>query len=173
MKHYTLHHRSPCGRSQDGAALAISLIMLLLLTILGITAMQTTTTQERMAGNARERNNAFQVGEAGLSAGETYLGKAVLDAFSDPDSNNDAGLYLEKTDSTNTWYLAKMSNSNSSELGSVHDSSYAYVVEELSASASESLEAGLPGAPRYYRITARGTGPAGTGVVLLQSTYKR
>ena len=58
---------------QRGAALIISLIFLLLMTLIGVTSMQTTTLQERMAGNARDRNLALQSAEAGLRQAETWL----------------------------------------------------------------------------------------------------
>ena len=41
---------------QRGAILIISLIMLLVLTILGVTGMRTTVLEEKMAGNLRDKN---------------------------------------------------------------------------------------------------------------------
>ncbi|EWC40216.1 pilus assembly protein PilX [Pseudomonas stutzeri] len=59
------------GRSsQRGAVLLVSLIMLLLLTILGAAAMRDTNLQERMAGNMRDQNLAFQAAEAALRFAE-------------------------------------------------------------------------------------------------------
>jgi hypothetical protein len=45
---------------QSGAVLFVALIMLLLLTLLGVTAMQTTTMQERMSGNLRIQQQSFE-----------------------------------------------------------------------------------------------------------------
>lgn len=59
-------------KSERGAALLVALIMLLLITILGVSAMQTTTLEEKMAGNLRDRHVAFQAAEAALRAGEQY-----------------------------------------------------------------------------------------------------
>lgn len=65
---------------QQGATLIISLIFLVLLTLVGVTAMQSTILQERMAGNARERNIAFQASEISLRDAEVYMvGKSVWD----------------------------------------------------------------------------------------------
>jgi Tfp pilus assembly protein PilX len=58
---------------QQGSALIISLIILVLMIIISTTGMQTTILQERMAGNARDYNNAFQASEAGLADGEQDL----------------------------------------------------------------------------------------------------
>ncbi|OMG66871.1 pilus assembly protein PilX [Stutzerimonas balearica] len=60
-------------KKQRGAVLLISLIMLLLLTILGTTAMRDTNLQERMAGNMRDHNLAFQAAEAGLRFAEQQV----------------------------------------------------------------------------------------------------
>lgn len=58
---------------QTGAVLVIGLIFLVLLTMIGMTAMQVTTMQERMSGNARDHDLAFQNAEAGLRAGQLHV----------------------------------------------------------------------------------------------------
>jgi type IV pilus assembly protein PilX len=52
---------------QRGAALVVALIMLLVMTVLGITAMQVTRMEERMAGNSRDVNLAFRVRKPGCA----------------------------------------------------------------------------------------------------------
>jgi type IV pilus assembly protein PilX len=60
------------------------MIFLLLMTLLGTTAMRGSSMQERMAGNARDWNLAFQAAEAALREGEQFLlATAVLPAFND------------------------------------------------------------------------------------------
>jgi type IV pilus assembly protein PilX len=56
--------------NQSGAALIVGLIFLVILTVLGVAAMQNSTLEERMAGNARDRNVAFQAAEAALRDAE-------------------------------------------------------------------------------------------------------
>jgi len=62
---------SPSRRSglggQSGAVLIIALIMLAVLTLLGVTAMHTTSLEEKMASNSQEGNRAFQLAETGLA----------------------------------------------------------------------------------------------------------
>ena len=58
---------------QTGAILVVSLLLLLVLTMLGLTAMQMTRMEERMSGNTRDRDIAFQGAEAGLREGEAQL----------------------------------------------------------------------------------------------------
>lgn len=55
---------------QHGMALFVSLIFLLLLTIIGVAAMQGAGMQEKMAGNTRLKNQSFQLAEAALREGE-------------------------------------------------------------------------------------------------------
>ena len=64
---------SRTARRQRGSILLVSLIILLLLTILGVTALNNVTMEERMAGNLRDGNLAFQAAEAALRAGENWL----------------------------------------------------------------------------------------------------
>ena len=69
---------------QSGAVLIISLIMLLLLTLIGTTSMQSTSLEEKMAGNMRDKNLAFQAAESALAAAGASLNPAALPVF-DPD----------------------------------------------------------------------------------------
>lgn len=64
---------------QNGAVLFVALIMLLLLTIIGLTSIRGTSLQEGMAGNLREVNLSFQAAEAGLRAGEQLAHNKFLD----------------------------------------------------------------------------------------------
>ena len=61
------------ARAQQGAVLVVALIMLLLLTIIGISSMRSTTLQERMAGNLRDESHALQAAEAAMRQGEAVV----------------------------------------------------------------------------------------------------
>jgi len=61
------------AQHQRGAALVISLLILLVMTVLGVAAMGTTTLQERMANNNRQQQVAFQAAEAALRTAENWL----------------------------------------------------------------------------------------------------
>jgi type IV pilus assembly protein PilX len=52
-------------RKQQGAALVIGLVLLVILTLLAITGMNTSTTELIMAGNEQFRQKAFQASETG------------------------------------------------------------------------------------------------------------
>jgi type IV pilus assembly protein PilX len=60
---------APLNR-QAGAVLLVSLVMLLLLTLIGLAGMRLASLEERIAGNQRDREVAFQAAEAALRAGE-------------------------------------------------------------------------------------------------------
>lgn len=54
---------------QRGAALVIGLMMLVALTLIGVTTMGMSSMELRMASNAQNKSNAFQAAEAGLEVG--------------------------------------------------------------------------------------------------------
>lgn len=58
---------------QSGAILFVSLILLLVLTLIGVTAMKTTTLQEKMASSHRQRAIAMQAAEAAVRQAEVWL----------------------------------------------------------------------------------------------------
>jgi len=65
-------------KKQSGVALIISLVMLLLLTMITVTALQVTSLEEKMAGNMQEQNVAFQAAESALREAEGLI------AFDEP-----------------------------------------------------------------------------------------
>jgi type IV pilus assembly protein PilX len=75
---------------QAGMVLIVSLLILITLTILGLTAIQSARTEMSMAGNQRELGITFSAAEAGLSAGQEYIDNSISKTiYNDPDQ----GLY--------------------------------------------------------------------------------
>lgn len=72
MNQRNRHSMQPASR-QGGAALLVALIMLLVMTLLGVTIARTTTLQERMAGNLRNHAIAFEAAETTLRDGEAWV----------------------------------------------------------------------------------------------------
>jgi len=60
-------------RSQQGVALIVGLVFLLLLTIIGLSSSNTAVMQERMAGNVAQVNESFQNAEKNLRITEQKL----------------------------------------------------------------------------------------------------
>jgi type IV pilus assembly protein PilX len=65
--------RFAAPHTQRGAILIVALIMLLLLTIIGLSSMRGTSLQESMTGNMRDSNLSLQAAEAALRKGETVV----------------------------------------------------------------------------------------------------
>ena len=75
--------------TQRGAVLIVALIMLLLLTLVGLSSMRSTSLQENMAGNLRENYIAYQAAEAALQMGLRKSEKEFDECYFSEDSNVD------------------------------------------------------------------------------------
>lgn len=176
----------PSCHRQRGVALVMALVFLLLMTIIGITALNTTALEEKMAGNVKDRNLAFQAAESALTLGGNWLNTQIgKPAF----PNNSIGLYSPSTTATEVWDSVDWSGSNlvtfpntpgqsgSGNLGKINTQPK-YIIEDL----GEIQESGgsLVMSSDYkskgttiLRVTARGTGGTDAAVVMVQSTYSR
>ena len=158
---------------QRGVALITGLIFMVVLTLLVVAAMRTTILEEKMAGNTRDMNLAFQAGEAALRAGEQVLNCATLPAFST------TGAYLTVGSRDDNYWLSTHNWTTSAvtyaSVPSGTAQAPAFVIEELAAvpTAGFSKKAGPLTELGYYRVTARGVGANANTVVLVQSTYRR
>ena len=164
--------------NQQGAILVVSLMMLLLLTIIGITAMNTVTMEERMAGNLRDSNLAFQGAEAALRDGEGTLEALTLEptlCSSAPCKiwNEDVlTFYLE--DQPASWWV-----SNAVEYGVdgthelVSNNSDPRWFNEFLEFSRDSLTVGhgVTTGRSFFRVTARSEGGSDTALSVLQSTF--
>ena len=85
----------------------MALVFLLLLTILGIAALNTTSLEEKMAHNVKDRNLAFQAAESALIVAENWLytqiGKPPLSY---------TGMYVPSTTATPVWESVDWLGSN-------------------------------------------------------------
>lgn len=63
----------PCASRQRGAVLIVSLIMLVVITMIAAGSMRGTILEEKMAGNSRDRNLAFQAAESAVREGEMFV----------------------------------------------------------------------------------------------------
>lgn len=71
--------------AQHGAALIVGLVLLMVLTVLAISAMRTATLDLAMSGNAQFRENAFQLAESGTRATLRQIESAAIDLDVAPD----------------------------------------------------------------------------------------
>ncbi len=165
------------GKRQQGAVLAVALIILLALTLIGITGMQTTTLEEKMAGNLRDQNVAFQAAEAALRDGEDLVDGSVSTAAFDGTN----GLYGSADSPPDYSLAATWTGTNSrAYTGSIPGATTAprYFIQHLGA---VSGTGGALNVRRYgglrpnnvdvFRITARGTGGSNNSQVVLQTHF--
>ncbi|WP_445366350.1 pilus assembly PilX family protein [Methylomonas sp. BW4-1] len=158
---------------QTGAVLVVALIMLMLLTIIGVTGTNVTSLEEKMAGNMRDRNLAFQAAESALQGGETWLNTHAYTCSKaagrfnprDNDCNSATAETSEVWDSI-SWddndsvlYTGVLSNLSANPR---------YIIEDLGCLPAP---AACPG-KHNYRITARATGGTADTIVMLQSIYQ-
>ncbi len=66
------------SRLERGMALLASLLFLLLLTMIGLTSMQSATLQEKMTGSLVLHHRAFQAAETALRLGESQVREGAL-----------------------------------------------------------------------------------------------
>jgi len=74
MSRTQLKHYSPgMGRGERGMALVLCLVVLIVLTIFGIAALNTSVNEESMARNTQESVQAFQHSETGMAQAAKYI----------------------------------------------------------------------------------------------------
>lgn len=164
-------------KRQRGAVLLVSLVMLLLLTIIGLSAVNMTTLDTRIAANAKDKKFAFDAAEAALN----QAGSVLAPGEPLPTSNTEG---FQETTLADEWWMSADSSWWSTNGASIADysgrvSSAGYIIEqteEIRGSAGERVRDITLGTPkpvtRFYRVTARGVGPGGADVAL-QSIYAR
>lgn len=163
MENHCMNSGSPVRRRQSGSALIVSLIFLLLMTLLSTSSMRTATMQERMSGNARDWNLAFQGAEASLRAAEEVL----LATNNLPEFDDTGGYYELNSPNRPVWVGSPTSDGNGyltypDPVPGVAEQPK-YYVERLSGirPAGSSTETGTAVEEFFYfRITAVGYGGA-------------
>lgn len=147
---------------ERGSALAVALIFLLLMTLLGVSAMRGSNMQERMAGNLRDRNLAFQAAEAALRSGETWLMNIVNQQIADLNPQIDNPAAWEGVAPDPTGSVGALD-------GQLDADPEFYVGPPSLRRVGIQLP---PDFRRIYPVTARGVGGSDVAVVVLQSTFE-
>ncbi|MEJ2388843.1 MAG: PilX N-terminal domain-containing pilus assembly protein [Chromatiaceae bacterium] len=193
--------RAEGSPKERGAVLLVALIILVVMTILGITATQTTIVEEKMAGNLRDKDVAFRAAEAGLQEGLTYL-----DRLAGPPEVNGAGTQnvwpgctIEDGDSCGCTIDDGESCVGKGSVAVLETADQAIDYDDASAWGADLASAPLPGVsaqPRiaiehryvppldveaaargrgvhFYTVSALGYGASPTAKVLLQATVAK
>lgn len=147
------HH--PIRRQQQGVVLIIALVILVLVTLVGLSTIRTTTMEEKMAGNSRDRDKAFQAAEAAVQACLALL---------DTSTYTSPKLAPTTAPAAAVWDVAANWTGVNSHAVAIASSGLAQdprcIVETLGASGS-------------YRVTGRAVGGSAETVVMLQATYSK
>lgn len=177
--HLQANHHNILKR-QAGAVLIVSLLLLLVMTLIGVTTMSTTSLEEKMAGNMRDKNVALQSAEAALEDGESWL--ALLGTI--PAENTACGsppcdvwalnVLPNLSSQTQSWWV-----SNGREYGVVATKDLSdvttdpYYIIEAQSFVPDSLDMGQnpPTGKSIYRVTAHGTGGSDDSQSILQTTF--
>ncbi|NEX23280.1 hypothetical protein G3480_23785 [Thiorhodococcus mannitoliphagus] len=177
MKTYETPRPQPSRRRQEGVVLVIGLIILLVMTIIGMTAIQTTSLDEHMAGNVRARNVAFQGAEAALRAGESWINATSNQAAATASTNIANPAQWDGTSSpARTGFLSVStwpadSRPAYSDFASDGPSYHVGPPYEVSPGGIEWGTA--PTEPReIYVVTALSRGATDTAIVILQTMYE-
>jgi len=176
--------------TQRGMSLFPALVFLLVLTMLGVAALGSSAMQERMAGNAKDMNIAFQAAEAGLRDAEADIDAnlTLATVFTSACTN---GLCTPPSEwaspsSTDISKLIDWSNTGLTRTYGAYTGAAAfpvvaaqpvYVIELVSVlppSTGGSVGIGIAPAGtggRVYRVTVLATGARAETRTILQSSY--
>ena len=162
-------------QKQQGAALVTGLIFMVVLTLLVVAGMRTTILEEKMAGNARDVDIAFQAAEAALREAELSLFNPLV-----PLTFAATGSHLKIiTPSRPVDFWLSLYNWASGApytgaplAGAATQPSYVVEQTPQVRESGSSRKAGAFTDSRIYKITARGIGGSANTQVFLQSVYR-
>lgn len=180
-------------QQETGMALIISLVFLVIVTLLGMTVMNVSTLQEKMAAGTRDKDMAFQAAEMALRKAEVDIENNIVgsEGFTDACASGKCtamtgaatAMRWADPDACGTgvdiWQCNKSTAVNLSSLaGDALDKSPRYFIEVVRRIRhGEELMLGNIGdgsiydSVMVYRITAIGYGGSSESKVVLQSTY--
>ena len=168
-------------RNQRGVALIIALVLLVTITLLGLSSMRNTGLQERMTANLYDRSLAFQATESALREAEATITPAVV--F--PTCSTPSCLNVCATGRCSTPLATEVERWNSAaftgwqnattNLGALVSVAPQYFIEDMGivrqfACKGMVDEVDAQCDARRYRITARITSASGA-VTVLQSSF--
>ena len=166
----------------------MALLMLFVLTLIGVSSISTTTMEEKMSGNTRNRQLAFQAAESVVRDAEKFIDTAIIIPSTQFTNTGVGGLYtLGKGPSSSEaidsawWTTHNKVHYTSTKQGIKTQPQY--VIEYLGSSSQASSPTSInifgggggggggQGSIETFRITARGTGATDNAIVVLQTHY--
>lgn len=170
-------HTSKQRFKQSGMVIIVGLIFLMILTLIGVSAMNSTALSEKLTQNLRDTTAAFKAAEASMGDGESWLQTqlttptAVSTCSSSPCNvwapNVLGTVYQQPT----SWWQSNAKTFSGTLYGVATQPQYiieyhAFVPYDLSPE-SRSKGKGY----YFFKVNARGTGATTNAQVNLQSVY--
>ena len=175
---------------QQGSVLIISLLLLIVTTLLGLSSMNNTIMEEKMAGNLRQQNLALQSSESTLREAEAWL--AGLNKNTRPDADDSSGSLIwikdapegngsgVPTSPTGMWWtndaVWTSQGTSYNNPASAAELSGQYLIEELDA-VPDTMNVGqqtdTQSVREYFQVTALGRGIDGRSRAYLRSSFAR
>jgi type IV pilus assembly protein PilX len=159
--------------------LFVALILLLILSLLGVTAARMQTVEERMARNDNNRQLGAQAAEAGLRGAETGLRTGIYVNFAGNGNGLFAPLLANGSPVTNLdWSTALVYAGPPLTSAPAASQAPKFVIENLPSVAVAGDDISVtslnPSSPpvTVYRVTARGLGADGTSTTTLQTIVR-
>ena len=186
MTHFRLPPSTRLRRRQQGVALIVALILLVVITVIGLAAIRTSTLQEKMAGNTFDRAQAFQVAEATMQLASatilppaaapnpaTYQANAYTNCANNPCLDNPAN---DPNVPASAWTLPPTATNAAAGAGNIvtlYGNNPSYIIQYMGACSvdgggnfqftnDENNQGGggsLKATGQCYRITARSSTP--------------
>ena len=163
----------------NGATLAVSLLLLFVITLLGISTIQTTQMQEKMSANLQDKERSFMAAESALAAGENWLQSldtepAVTTLCQTYPCVQDRYVNVNLEEQDSTWWQTRSAAypGNLSHISTPPR----YIIEYLQFVPDSPVigtnKQNIAGV-HYYQVTARGTGSSDEAVSVLQTSVSR
>ena len=169
--HLSTYKFQSTTHKQQGAVLFISLIFLLIMTVIGISSLRSSTMDERQAGNALDRQLAFQAAESALRAGERFidnntptLDEDCTNGFCTNPREQDISNWQE--DPTHPVWTDEAQTADV-VLNGIRTTAR-FIIEDM---CEVPVVGGGTPTERMFRITAFATGGTDASRVMLQSSY--
>jgi type IV pilus assembly protein PilX len=160
------HLLSP--KHSRGSSLLVALVFMVIMAMLGIAIANVSILEERMAGNTRDRDLAFQAAEAALKSAEAQLQSAAV--------RGAAVAYDINRNNTAYWETCFTTSVSPCTAANTHTPTTALPTSGSGAIAAQPkfiVESKTPTSPptEIYRVTVRGVGGTADAVVILQAEF--
>ncbi len=184
---------------QSGAALVIGLLILLVITLISVTAMKSTLLQEKMAAGLRNNIQSLEAANSALRNGEAFLWNYYktsngVHLVATDDGSSVGGIYKPNAPAVRSFLQSRSTVSVGQSVAidsSIYPRPARYIIEDMCAkptgatgSKTQACQAGVGGAefddgggtgvaakPRIFRVSSRGWSGNENVLSVVQSTY--